>query len=82
MVLETTKQESEINMVAEPSTFRGAINWGSTGEEPQQLTHELLPHVTPNSTTSPGIWNESMATFLASPIQAEEVATDTVESRW
>ena len=63
-------------MVAEPSTVRWGINWGRTGTEPDQLTHDLLPHVAPNSTTTPGLWDESMATFLASPTQAEGTATD------
>jgi 3-methyladenine DNA glycosylase AlkC len=67
-------------MVAEPSSVRGGINWGSTGTEPSQLTHDLLPHIAPNSTTTPGLWEEGMAAFLAAPTQAEGIATDPLEA--
>ena len=65
-------------MVAEPSTVRWGINWGISGTEPDQLTHDLLPHVTPNSTTTQGLWDEGMAAFLAAPTQAEGIATDSL----
>ena len=63
-------------MVAEPSRSAGEINWGTTGTEPNQLVHELLPHVKPDSTSRPGTIDESMATFLASATKPEEIPQD------
>ena len=73
----TIKVESEINMVAEPSRSAGEINWGTTGTEPNQLVHDLLQHVKPDSTSRPGTLDESMASFLASATNPEEVSQDT-----
>ena len=67
-------------MVAEPSRSAGEINWGSTGTEPNQLVHELLPHVKPDPTVRPGVINESMATFLAAPDKPADIAEDPVEA--
>ena len=64
-------------MVAEPSrTAAGKLNWGAQGTEPQVINHDLLPHISPSSTTRPGTIDESLATFIASPTRPEDVAED------
>ena len=63
-------------MVAEPSRSAGEINWITTGTAPNQLVHDLLPHVKPDSTSRPGTLDESMATFLASANKPEDIPQD------
>ena len=55
-----------------------ALNWGAQGDEPQALSHDLLPHIAPSSTTRPGTMDESMATFLAMPTRPEDIPEDVV----
>ena len=50
-----------------------AINWGTTGTEPSQITHQLLPHITPNSSVRPGTIYVSLETYLAAPQDQGEV---------
>ena len=64
-------------MVAEPSSST-AFNWGAQGTEPQALSHDLLPHIAPSSTEKPGTIDESMATYLATPVRPEDLPEDTV----
>ena len=64
-------------MVAEPSRST-AINWGAQGTEPQALSHDLLPHIAPSSTDRPGTIDESMATYLATPVRPEDLPDDNV----
>ena len=64
-------------MVAEPSTST-ALNWGAQGTEPQALTHDLLPHIAPSSTSRPGTIDESMATCISTPTRPEDMPEDAV----
>ena len=52
------------------------INWGQTGTEPDQITHDLLPHVAPNAATRPGTLDESFAAYVATPANAEEISDE------
>ena len=64
-------------MVAEPSrSTAGKLNWGTQGTEPKAISHDLLPHIAPSSTTRPGTIDESLATFLASLTRPEDVPED------
>ena len=66
-------------MVAEPSRdTAGKLNWGAQGTEPNVISHDLLPHIAPSSSARPGTIDESLATFLASPVRPEDVAEDAV----
>ena len=64
-------------MVAEPSSST-AFNWGTSGTEPKALSHDLLPHIAPSSTARPGTMDESMATYVASPVRPEDLPEDAV----
>ena len=66
-------------MVAEPSRST-AFNWGAQGTEPQALSHDLLPHIAPSSTTRPGTIDESMATYIASAIRPKDLPEDAVSA--
>ena len=66
-------------MVAEPSrTTAGKLHWGAQGTEPQVINHDLLPHISPSSTSRPGTIDESLATFLSTPTRPEDVPEDAV----
>ena len=66
-------------MVAEPSrSTAGKLNWGTQGIEPKAISHDLLPHIAPSSTTRPGTIDESLATFLASPNERKDISEDGV----
>ena len=50
------------------------INWGNAGGEPDQISHDLLPQISPSSISRPGTVDESMATFIDDPKQPEEIS--------
>ena len=64
-------------MVAEQSSS-AAFTWGRSGTEPTALSHDLLPHIAPSSTEKPGTIDESMATYIASPVRPEDLPEDAV----
>ena len=64
-------------MVVEPSSFT-TFNWGTSGSEPQAISHDLLPHIAPSSTARPGTLDESMATYVASPVRVEDLPEDAI----
>ena len=49
------------------------IKWGNSGAEPSQITHQLLPHITPNSGVRPGTVDVSLESYLAAPQDQAEV---------
>ena len=70
---------SLFSMVAEPSSST-AFNWGTSGTEPTALSHDLLPHIAPSSTARPGTMDESMATYIATPVRPEDLPEDAVSA--
>ena len=50
------------------------FNWGSTGAEPSQIVHELLPHINP--TARNGAIDPSIEGYLAAPQAATDIHQD------
>ena len=51
------------------------IQLRTTGDDPSQISHDLLPHMTPNPTLRPGVTNESLTTYLE-PRQINDICED------
>ena len=49
------------------------INRGAPDIEPDQITHEILPHITPSSTIRPENLDEGIANYLATPSTSDEI---------
>ena len=55
------------------------INWGTTGTEPSQITHQLLPHITLDSTIRAGTVDVSFEAYLGTPPRSNRNPT---RKRW